>query len=189
MTKSKTQIFLDANIIIGQGKPPGGPEIARVVDLVNAGIVSILTTDLTITEVIKKHVQNDFDLVKALCVPHFRAAVTTVTNVELPAVNRTQLRQSLHSLHASTTNAMFGKLKATTLAVDGVKPSLVLDAYAKGTVFFTREGKKDQFPDAFAFECLKQVATPDRPVILLSRPRWPFRGGTRSAGRCPGPAG
>lgn len=169
MPKPRAQIFLDANIIIGAGKPPGGPEIDRVVDLVEAGIVSVFTTDLTIAEVIKKHVQNDFDLVKELCTPHFRLAVTAVTGVGLPAINRSQLRQSLHSLYSTSTKAMFDKLEATTLAIDGVNPSIVFGAYATGSGFFSGEGKKDQFPDAFAFECLKQVATPDSPVVVVSQ--------------------
>lgn len=46
-------VFLDANIVIRAGKPPGGPEIDRVGDLVDAGLVKILTTDLTVTEVAK----------------------------------------------------------------------------------------------------------------------------------------
>lgn len=40
------KVFLDANVVIGAGKPPGGPEIARIVDLVEAGLISVLTTDL-----------------------------------------------------------------------------------------------------------------------------------------------
>jgi len=169
MPKPKTRVFLDANIIIGAGKPPGGPEIARVVDLVEAGIVTVLTTDLTINEVIKKHVQNDFDLVKGVYSPRFRAAVSAITNVDLPSINRSQLRQTLHSLYSTSTKTMFDKLGATILAVDDVKPSVVLGAYSSGHGFFSGEGKKDQFPDAFAFECLKQVATADSPVIVVSQ--------------------
>src|SRR5207249_582617 len=62
MAKSKRKVFLDANVVIGAGKPPGGPELSRVIDLVEAELVTVLTTDLTITEVVKKHVQNDFEL-------------------------------------------------------------------------------------------------------------------------------
>jgi len=169
MSKPKAQVFLDANILIGAGKPPGGPEIARVVDLVEAGIVTVLTTDLTITEVIKKHVQNDFDLVKEICVPHFRAAVATAIDVSLPAISRSLLRESLLTHYSASTKAMFGKLGATTLAIDGIRPSVIFEAYASGSGFFGAEGKRDQFPDAFAFECLKHVATQDRPVIVVSR--------------------
>lgn len=53
------KVFLDANVVIRAGKPPGGPLIARVIDLVRAGFITILTTDLTKTEVAKRHAGND----------------------------------------------------------------------------------------------------------------------------------
>ena len=67
MPKNKPKVFLDANIVIRAGKLPGGRELTRVIDLVDAGLVTVLTTDLTVTEVAKKHVQNDFDLIKDIC--------------------------------------------------------------------------------------------------------------------------
>jgi hypothetical protein len=169
MPKPKAQIFLDANIVIGAGKPPGGPELSRVADLVKAGIVTVLTTDLTVTEVVKKHVQNDFELTKAVCAAHFRTAIATITDTELPAINRSQLRQLLQSTYSTSVKAMFDRLGAKALTIDNVKPSAVFDAYANGSGFFGGEGKRDQFPDAFTFECLKQVATPDSPVIVVSQ--------------------
>jgi len=47
-------------------------------------------------------------------------------------------------------------------------PSTVFASYAAGSGFFSGEGKKDQFPDAFTFECLKAVATDKSPVIIVS---------------------
>jgi PIN domain len=44
----------------------------------------------------------------------------------------------------------------------------VFSAYAAGEGFFTDEGKKDQFPDAFIFECLKAEASKKEPVIIVS---------------------
>ena len=49
----KPRVFLDANIIISAGKPPGGPMMKRVTELVHAEIIDIITTDLTETEVAK----------------------------------------------------------------------------------------------------------------------------------------
>lgn len=46
-------------------------------------------------------------------------------------------------------------------------PSKVFAAYAAGDGFFTGEGKKDQFPDAFIFEC-KAEASENKPVIIVS---------------------
>jgi hypothetical protein len=169
MPKNKPKVFLDANIVIGAGKPPGGPELARVIDLADAGLVTVLTTDLTLTEVAKKHVQNDFDLIRDICQPHFRKVVEAATGSALPETKRAQLKQTLSETYEASTKAMFNQLRAKTLAIDAVKPSVVFAAYAAGKGFFTGEGKKDQFPDAFAFECLKQEATKKEPVIIVSQ--------------------
>jgi hypothetical protein len=168
MAKTTPKVFIDANIAIGAGKPPGGPEMARVVDLVEAGLVTVITTDLTITEVAKKHAQNDFDAIREITQPHFRKIVEGATGVELPPLTRSQLRQKLKSIYDKSTADMFKALEAKTLAVDTVKPSRVLDAYAAGEGFFSGEGKKDQFPDAFTFECLKDEASSEEPVIVVS---------------------
>src|SRR5579862_1216147 len=168
VAKTTPKVFLDANIVIGAGKPPGGPEIARVIDLVDAGLVTVLTTDLTITEVSKKHVQNDFDAIKEISQPHFREIVKGATGVALPNVKRPELRLKLKASYDASTAKMFKSLKAKTLAIDDVKPSVVFDAYAAGEGFFSGDGKKDQFPDAFAFECIKQEASKKEPVIIVS---------------------
>jgi hypothetical protein len=171
MPKSKPKIFLDANIVISAGKPPGGPELARVVDLVEAGLVTVVTTDLTIGEVAKKHTLNDFELIREIGQPHFRRVVETATGVRLPEIKRAELKQKLTADYQASTKAMFTGLRAKTLAIDSVKPSIVLAAYAAGEGFFGGEGKKDQFPDAFAFECLKQEASEKEPVIIVSQDR------------------
>ena len=167
-TKRTPKVFLDANIVISAGKPPGGPEIARVVDLVDAGLITVLTTDLTITEVAKKYIQSDFDAIKEISQPHFRKIVEGATGVALPALKRPELRAKLKSIYDESTTQMFDVLEAKTLQIDEVKPSAVFSAYAAGEGFFSGDGKKDQFPDAFAFECLKKEASRNSPVIIVS---------------------
>lgn len=166
--KAIPKVFLDANIVIGAGKPPGGLEIARVVDLVDAGLISVLTTDLTITEVAKKHIQNDFDAIKAITQPHFRQIVEGATGIAFPSIKKPALREKLKTIYDKSTAEMFKTLEAKTLQIDDVKPSVVFDAYAAGEGFFAGDGKKDQFPDAFAFECLKEEASETHPVIIVS---------------------
>lgn len=168
MVETTPKVFIDANVIISAGKPPGGPEIDRVVDLVEAGLVTVLTIDLTITEVAKKHSQNDFDAIKEIIRPHIRRIVEEATGVVLPDLERPQLRQKLSEIYKKSTAEMFTALNATILAIDEVKPSVVFDAYAAGNGFFSGDGKKDQFPDAFAFECLKKEASQNTPVIIVS---------------------
>ncbi|SRR5229473_3263007 len=61
------KIFLDANVVIRAGKPPGGP-LMRVADLVNAGYMKVVTTDLTKVEIAKKHAASDFEAIGNLAV-------------------------------------------------------------------------------------------------------------------------
>lgn len=168
MLRPPHKVFLDANVVIQAGKPPGGPVMSRVSDLVKAGFIAVLTTDLTVAEVAKKHAANDFEAVKDLAQPHFRAVASELLEVELPAVRRSDLRTKLTSKYERLTAAMFNALKAKTLTIDDVKPSTVFTAYAEGTGFFAGEGKKDQFPDAFLFECLKAEASRSTPVVIVS---------------------
>jgi hypothetical protein len=165
----RRKVFLDANIVISAGKPPGGPELARVIDLVEAGIIRILTTDLTICEVAKKHIQNDFDQIKLISQPSFRKVAARVTGVDLPEINQAELRQKLTEMYTHETAKMFESMKAKTLVIDDIKPSIVFHDYTHKKGFFSGEGKKAQFPDAFAFECLKKEASQKEPVIIVSR--------------------
>lgn len=170
MAKQKTpKVFLDANVIIAAGKPPGGPTLARVADLVEADLISVLTTDLTITEVAKKHAENDYEVIKEIGRAHFRKVVEEVTGAAIPDVTKAQMKAKLSVAYEASTQAMFKTLGAKTLAVDDIKPSAVFSAYAAGEGFFTGEGKKDQFPDAFIFECLKAEASKAEPVIIVSK--------------------
>lgn len=162
------KVFLDANIVISAGKPPGGPTLARVADLVEADLITVLTTDLTVTEVAKKHAANDFDVIKEVGRAHFRKIVEQVVGAKLPEITKAQMKTKLASAYDASTKAMFGTLGAKTLAIDEVKPSAVFAAYAAGEGFFSGEGKKDQFPDAFIFECLKAEASKKTPVIIVS---------------------
>jgi hypothetical protein len=63
---------------------------------------------------------------------------------------------------------MFRSLRAETLSIDSVKPSVVFDAYARKTGLFGDDAKKDQFPDAFIFEVLKAAATKGDPLAIVS---------------------
>lgn len=169
MPKQTTpKVFLDANVVIAAGKPPGGPILARVADLVEADLITVLTTDLTVTEVAKKHAENDYEVIKEVGRAHFRKIVEEVVGTALPDVTKAQMRAKLALAYDASTKAMFKSLGAKTLGIDDIKPSKVFAAYAAGEGFFTGEGKKDQFPDAFIFECLKAEASKKEPVIIVS---------------------
>jgi hypothetical protein len=161
-------VFLDANVIIRTGKPPGGPLFHRLADLVKAGFITVLTMDLTKDEIIKKHVENDYEVVKEFGRPHFRKLIEGLCSMPLPEIDKAELKSRLWKQHADGVAKMFEALKAKTLSIDDVKPSAVLDAYTHRTGLFTGEGKKDQFPDAFILERVRAEASSSVPLILVA---------------------
>ncbi|MQX89019.1 PIN domain-containing protein [Sinorhizobium meliloti] len=168
MATNVPQVFLDANIVIAAGKPPGGPEITRVSDLVAAGMITLLTTDLTIAEIAKKHAENDFQVVKDFAKPHVQRVLESITRTTIPTLTKEEMRARLLENYNATTTAMFERLSAKRLSIDEVRPSLVFDSYTRGDGFFSSEGKKNQLPDAFIFERIKSEASDANPVIIVS---------------------
>ena len=142
--------------------------MTRIADLVEAELIEFLSTDLTISEVAKKHTENDYEVIRDVGRLHFRKLVTEHVGITLPEMSKAELRASISKKFTEQVAAMFKVLKAKTLAIDDVKPSTVFAAYSEGNGFFSVEGKKDQFPDAFIFECLKAEASAESPVIIVS---------------------
>ena len=167
-SKKHAKVFLDANIVIRAGKPPGGQMLERLKYLVNVGLITVLTTDLTCQEVAKKHAENDYKIIKDIGRGHFRRVVKEVLGTELPEITKIQLKAKLAKLYEHKTKDMFRELGCKTLTIDGVKPSIVFSSYVTNKGFFTQEGKKNQFPDAFIFECLKAKASKKEPIIIVS---------------------
>ena len=165
------KVFLDANTVIGDGKPPGGPLLSRLKDLVDDDVITVLTTDLACQQVAKKHAKNDYDLIGGVAESHFRDIVKEVVGTTLPEITSTELKARLTERYSRSTDAMFKDLRCKTLAIDNVKPSTVFSAYIAGEGFFTGTGKKNQFADAFIFECIKAEASNGEPVIVVSGDR------------------
>ena len=171
ISTNQTKVFLDANIVIGAGKPPGGPLLVRLKYLVNAGLVTVVATDLTFQEVAKKHAEDDYKVIKEVGRAHFRNIVKRVLGTKLPEIKKTELKAKITESYQQSTKAMFEELNCKILPIDNVKPSVVFSSYTAGEGFFTGEGKKDQFPDAFIFECLKTEASKKEPIIIVSNDR------------------
>ena len=167
-TARPRKIFLDANVVIRAGKPPGGPLIPRVADLVDAGYVKVVTTNLTKVEIAKKHAGNDFEIIGDLTKRRVRELTAEILGVELPTISQADLHRKLLEKYQASVEEMFKSLRAETLSIDSVKPSAVFDAYARKTGLFGDEAKKDQFPDAFIFEVLKAVAKQSDPLTIVS---------------------
>ena len=168
MLEERKKVFIDANIFIKAGKPPGGPLIKRLKDLADAGFIDVLTTNLTCQEVAKKYTESDYDVIKEVGRPHFRRLIKDVLGTKLPDINKTELKYKLTEIKNQSTEAMLIELNCEWLDIDNVKPSIVFSDYAAGERFFTSTGKKDQFPDAFIFECIKAEASREVPVIIVS---------------------
>jgi hypothetical protein len=89
------KIFLDANVVIRAGKPPGGPLISRVGDLAEVGMIKLVTTDLTKTEIAKKHAANDFEEIGHLTKRRVRDLANDILGVTLPAISPATLHEKL----------------------------------------------------------------------------------------------
>jgi hypothetical protein len=168
MEKKPTTVFLDANVVIQAGKPPGGPLFDRLVDLVKAGFIKVLTTELSKTEIAKKHIEDDYTVVKDVGRDHFRRLVEDVSDVKVPPINKSAIKAKLFTKHTEGVAKMFAALKAKTLSIDAIKPSVILDSYTQKKGLFSGEGKKDQFPDAFIFECIRAEASTNDPIVIIS---------------------
>lgn len=168
MANNSARVFLDANIVIRSGKPPGGPQIIQLHELVEAGLISIVTTDHTILEVAKQHVRNDYGVVKVLAHNRLRKLASAKFGIELPELSDSDLHDTLWKEYESSTKKMFGHLNADILPVDDILSSQVLKSYAKNEGFFAKDVKRNQFPDAFIFERLLADATEERPITIIS---------------------
>ncbi len=118
----------------------------RVADLVEAGIITVVTTDLAIIAIAKKHAENDFQLIKDFARPHVRRALEKALQMDIPEMTRNAIRQRLIDQHSDSITAMIGRLKAETLSINDVEPRS-FSMPTRGEKVFSGEGKKDQFPE------------------------------------------
>ena len=165
------KVFIDANVLIEAGQPPGGPLISELKDLVEAGLIEVLTTDLTIQEVAKRHAANNSDALASISRPHFRKLVQRFYDVELPETSSAAIRANQFEFFLEEVGTMVAGLGAKVIEIDNVKPSDVFSKYANSTGLFSGTAKKDQFPDAFIFEALKAEASQATPVTIVSKDR------------------
>ena len=121
--------------------------------------MKVVTTDLTKTEIAKKHAGNDLEALRGLTRRRVRGLAYEILGVKLPEISPADLHRKLLEKYQVSVEEMFKSLRADTISVDSIKPSVVFGAYARKTGLFGDDAKKDQFPDAFIFEVLKAVAT------------------------------
>lgn len=116
------KVFLDADIAIGMGKPPGNWIFQRLVDLVNVGLLSIVTTELTIGQIVKHHVNDAYKTLEPLRESHFRNVVSNVLGIDLPHKRNADWRL--------TRFGMLPRLSWEPSAIPTTGPLIVLDPLA-----------------------------------------------------------
>lgn len=157
-------VFLDANVLVGKGWDH--PLLQRFIDLVQAGLVLPVTTDLTKTEIAKVLAEKDFSSISQLAQPRARRLAQQLFSVALPEIEANALREALIRTHLARTEAFFDEIGAIESAIDTVKPSVVMAAYAGRTGVFAEGAKKQQFNDACILEALRPLANQDGLIIV-----------------------
>ena len=168
MINQPIQVFLDATTLIKVGPPPGNETFSRLVDLVQYGLITVVTTDLTIAEVVRHHSDVACDTLRPLFNPRLLRSASRYLRIQIPDISDRDVRERVQSQISEGVASMFSRLNTTVLKIDEVMPSKIFDDYDQNMGFFVNRNKKNQFPDAFAFERLKSVATPENPVLVVS---------------------
>lgn len=174
------RVFVDANIFIGDGRPPGKDVVRALRNLVSSGKISIISTDVTINEVTKHFTAHDLRSVTPFLKPSVLSLIHEVTGVVVPEISNADAFRRLWERNRTATVRMLDVLRAKLLHVDSVTPSLILDEYAQGRGVFSGSAKKDQFPDAFILKLL-EVEARNGEIIVLSNDG-DFHGGTAPDG-------
>lgn len=168
MGEHPIKVFFDASSFITVGAPPGNVAFQRLVDLVNHGFISVVTTDLTIKEVINHHTRETFNVLRPLATPRFQRLAARHFGIEFPSLTNAMTRDHIRRDIADGVEGMIQSLGARILDINVVSPSVIFEAYAQNEGLFIAQNKKNQFPDAFIFECLKTVASADRPLLIVA---------------------
>ena len=166
---SMKKVFLDTNTVFELGKTPRGPVYSRVIDLIESEQIRMLTTNVTVAEAIKLHTRRDFKEMKCICSLKLRNLVEETIDTEFPEISEKQLWEVLKEKYRHVINNLFKEMDTKILSINDVNSNDVFWDYFNESGFFFDGGKKHQFPDAFAFECLKDEASQDEPIIVVSK--------------------
>ena len=162
------RVFLDANVVIRAGKPPGGPLIQKLRELAEAGLIQVVSTDHTLLEVARQQVRNDYGELRVLGHKKLATKAKESLGIEVATVPDATIREALWAKYEKETGEMFAGLGANILPVDNASASKILSDYSKGNGFFSSRNKKDQFPDAFVFDTLVAHSDNDNPLLIVS---------------------
>ena len=168
MSAQSINVFFDASVAIRVGAPPGNLMFRRLADLVRLDLINVITTELTVDEIVRHHTDNAFGKLRPLADQGFRALTTKYVELYLPVLSEQSLFEGVRDRITDGVKLMNITLDATVLPIDDVKPSLIFAAYDRGEGLFVARNKKNQFPDAFIFERLKMFASAERPLLVVA---------------------
>lgn len=160
------KVYIDSNVMIRRGKPPCDALFGRVRDLYHAEKISLITTDLTIREIAKHHAKNDYEKIKDIAKPKTRSIYEGVTGAKLPNIDEKEIFRRLFESYSDSVMEMYDDLEAEIISVNDVKPMNVFEQYAHSEGVFSSTNKKNQFPDAFIIEAIKQAATQEEILVI-----------------------
>lgn len=163
------RVFVDANIWISWGPLFKRAEASTLEELVEHGIVKVVSTDLTITEVAKRFGNSDVERLEPLTKPDLSQAAKQLLNMDLPVMDRDDMRASFFARHLASVKFQLGqRMRAEIRSIDSVRPNDVLAHYTRGTGLFSAQVKKDQFPDAFIFAAITEDISSEKQLIIWS---------------------
>ena len=161
-------VFFDSNILIQLGLPPGNETFQRIVDLVEYGLITVVTTDLNKTEIVRHHTDYAFGKLKPLFDRRSRLFAARYFGMQIPEISQAEARNQIENQISGGVESMFAALKANVLDIDKIKPSVIFGDYDRNEGLFGTQNKKRQFPDAFIFACLKSEASSDDQLLIVT---------------------
>ena len=161
------KVFLDANIIIMEGKKRfDSPKIELIRDLTKAGLLEVITTDLTVKEIAKHFTEHDFKAIKLISESKTQDLLKTYLDIKVEPINPETLYLNIFNKNLDEVSKFYQEIGTQPLLIDSVKPSLIFQSYCLATGFFAPDVKKNQFSDAFIFECVKANVLNNHLIIV-----------------------
>ena len=170
-TKGKTgplRVFFDANIFISGGGLPHGPIVSAITNLTRDRKIELITTNITIYEITAHVVEKQLEHLGVLGRKYLRDLAYDVLNIKIPQLTKDQIADKLWKRNHDAITLMFSKLNARVLSSDDVMPNTIFEMRSRAIGMFSGEQKREQIPDAFILELLKQDAKTNGSLILVS---------------------
>ena len=168
MNAQPSNVFIDSNVMAQVGPPPGNATFQRLVDLVDYGRIRMITTKINKSELTRIHIASANKKLQPVRDPEFQRLMRRLYNVQIPPLDSQEISDSIRADVGRGVEAMFGALSAREIPLHVVDPNEIFEGYDKGTGLFDSKNKRNQFPDAFIFECLRSVARESPTLVVIT---------------------